>query len=105
MIKAETKELINQAVQVEYENACSYGEKYNTEHEAWAVLKEEIEESKEELEMIQNYHSMVWNLIKLNKGDKNFCLDTMERHARNMVAEGCQVLAVIRKFKRTVGAE
>ena len=105
MIKQETKDLIEQAVKIEYENACSYGEVYNSEHEAWAVIKEEIEESKEQLDMLESYHSMIWNLIKLNKKDKDFYLNNIERHARNMVAEGCQVLACVQKFKKTIGIE
>ena len=105
MIKQETKDLIEQAVKIEYENACSYGKVYNSEHEAWAVIKEELEEAEEELDFSKDYMTMIWNLIKLNKKDKDFFLDNLERHARNMVAEGCQVLACIQKFKKTIDYE
>ena len=105
MIKQETKELIELAVKIEYENACTYGETYNSEHEAWAVIKEELEETEYELNETKDYLTMIWNLIKLNKKDKDFCLDNLERHARNMVEEGCQVLACIQKFRKTIENE
>lgn len=67
MIQDETKELINKAFCVELENAKkNYGDRYASAHEAWAVLKEEIEEVSYEYEFIGNNLLYCWNAIKSN---------------------------------------
>ena len=39
----ETETLVKKAIQKEYENVCNeWGEKYNSVHEGWAIVKEEI---------------------------------------------------------------
>ncbi|MBQ5876657.1 MAG: hypothetical protein IIW71_11830 [Treponema sp.] len=44
---ADTEKLIEQLIQAEYKNACEkFGYKYNSLHEGYAVLLEEIEEVK-----------------------------------------------------------
>lgn len=41
-----TGKLVNDLIQAEYNNACdNYGSSYNSLHEGYAILLEEIEES------------------------------------------------------------
>lgn len=40
----QSEKLVNELIQAEYENACeNWGDKYNSLHEGYAVLKEEVE--------------------------------------------------------------
>ena len=58
MEAAKTKELIQNAIEVETENARrTWGPRYNSEHEAYGVLKEEVEEAADDLRIIQE----VWS--------------------------------------------
>lgn len=107
MIMQETKDYINKAFGVELQNAIShYGDRYASTHEAYAILKEEIEEAKSEFELVENNLVFVWNLIKKcdpkDRRQYGF-LQGMKERAMNAVAELLQVLAVIQKYKNTLG--
>ena len=104
MILDATKEFINKAIECEIQNAVqSHGEKYSTSHEAWAILKEEIEEASDELEKVETLSKIMWNAIKQdnNKWQKSH-LDAMREYALNLIAETCQVIAVVDKFQKTL---
>lgn len=50
----ETENIVNQLIQAEYKNACkNSGEKYNSLHEGYAVLLEEVEEANEDMTRIK----------------------------------------------------
>ena len=50
-----TEQKINEAVTLELNNACKvYGAEYHSLHEAYAVLLEEVEETKQELDYVMN---------------------------------------------------
>lgn len=102
---AETETLVNQLIEAEYKNACEkWGEKYNSLHEGYAVLLEEVEEARNEFECF-NYHFLhLWDVIKRN--DKN----SLEREPKDLtiysiclIKELAQVGAVLMKFKNTLG--
>ena len=66
---------IKQAILAETQEAeTKWGEAYNSLHEGYAVLKEEVEEANEELTTVINYLGYSWLKIKnLFLGvDKNF---------------------------------
>lgn len=49
-----TGKLVNDLIQAEYNNACdNYGSSYNSLHEGYAILLEEIEESENEFTRIK----------------------------------------------------
>lgn len=67
MIKQETKESIVEAITYELNNAISrYGERYNSDHEAWAVLKEELDEAMHEHDKVAIHFETLWQNIKNN---------------------------------------
>lgn len=107
MIMQETKDYINKAFGVELQNAImQYGDKYASTHEAYAILKEEIEEAKVEFELIENNLVYCWNLIKKsdpNDGRQYNHLQSLKEHTTNAIAELLQVLAVVQKYKNTLG--
>lgn len=98
MFDNKTIELVKQAIQTETDNAKRlHGKTYASSHEAFAVLKEEVEEAQVEMENINNNLEALWQYIK-----KNTALDgTVERiqfFADNLALEACQIAAVCRKI-------
>ena len=96
--KTETK--INEAVTLEIVNACkTYGAVYNSNHEAYAVLLEEVEETEKNLDYIKNRLSMFWDEVKQNNDNevksnaRIIALDAVE-----LAKEACQIAAVCRKI-------
>lgn len=96
--KTETK--INEAVTLEIVNACkTYGAVYNSNHEAYAVLLEEVEETEKNLDYIKNRLSMFWDEVKQNNDNevksnaRIIALDAVE-----LAMEACQIAAVCRKI-------
>lgn len=102
MIKKETEELIKKAIETETENATkTYGEKYNSIHEGYAVLKEEIEEVTEPVLNIQAHFENAWNYIR-DDDKKSFiaAAEVIQDYMEHLIAEACQCCAVINKIKR-----
>lgn len=98
-----TEKLVKELIDVEYKNACEcYGEKYNSLHEGYAVLLEEVEEVKEQTKKLRLIKVM-WNEIK-NDNKNILCklLDLMEIGVICAIKELAQVGAVIRKLQNTL---
>lgn len=98
-------DLINQAIENEYKKMCStHGAKYHTEHEGYAVLKEEIEEAEEEVKIINDFFSRLW--INIKKNEHFVCeLKGIKGRAEFLAQEACQVSAVCQKFLNTLQGE
>jgi hypothetical protein len=61
MFDKQTEVKINEAVTLEFVNAVqTYGAKYNSLHEAYAVLKEEVEEADDDFDFIKDYLNSLW---------------------------------------------
>ena len=102
----ETEKLVNDLIQAEYQNACEkFGEKYNSLHEGYAILKEEVEEVKEQTRKLRLIKP-VWNEIKNdNKNILYKLLDLMEIGVICAIKELAQVGAVLMKIKNTLEVE
>jgi len=94
------QEVIQQAVQDEYIRAAGkYGESFNTYHEAFGVLFEELAEAMQQVEFVKAA------LLKFMKGlmgkDPAETLNTIfveaQQHAENAAAEMIQVAAMYKK--------
>ena len=93
-----TDEDIENLVNKEYEVATQYGNTYNSDHEFYAVLKEEIEEAKTNIAFAEEELSFIWIDIKRNcEFEDN--LKYIENHLKEAIKESLQCLAVIRKYK------
>lgn len=95
-----TKKQVQAAIESELQNAVEkYGEKYNSSHEGFAVLKEEVDEARDELIYIQNKLYNCWNDVKLNR-KKLYELDikALKSHAESLALEACQIAAVCDKI-------
>lgn len=74
--------------------------KFNSLHEAYAVVLEEAEESQAEWALVKNWLDMAWERIKADdeKGANVFFLNA-ERRAIQTAAEVVQVAAMCRKAR------
>ena len=94
-------ELTNALVKAEYEEACKeWGNKYNSLHEGYAVLLEEIEEANTEKLLLDDAINEIWKQVKHNK------LETKEIkraiiHAGFLIKETAQIIAVLLKMQNT----
>lgn len=98
----ETEKLVNELILAEYNNACKeFGDNYNSLHEGYAVLLEEMEE-------VEVYFSKIHDIcvaIKQNKTEnleEYFDAYTL-RCAENSIKKLAQVGAVLIKIKNTFG--
>ena len=96
------QELINKVqelVAFELERANTiHPPKFNSMHEAYAVILEEYEEAKEAFERAEWDRDLAWDSIKHDEDPDGF-LKAMERAARAVAAEMIQVAAMCRKAR------
>lgn len=98
MFKEKTIELVEKAINEELINAKGYGEKYTSVFEVYGVLKEEVEETNNEVEEVKGNFTLFWNFIKKNNTEKQKeFLKLIETSAEKTALEALQVCAVCRK--------
>lgn len=102
MIAEKASESIDQAVAYELQNIVKkYGASYNSEHEGYAVLLEEVEEAKECLQIAEEKLKDLWKSVRKNV----YADDTLWKikvAAINMAQEAVQVAAVCERFEETI---
>lgn len=79
----------------------NYGDTYNSLHEGVAVLKEEVDESRDEYIAIKNGLYKVWNGIRINEVKKED-VEYILKHAELLALEAVQVCAVCNKVLKTI---
>lgn len=89
---------------MELERADSKFGPFNSAHEGYAVIKEEIEETKEEFVRVENRLDHLWDSIKENEVNFNNAI-SIENYAIRLAAEAIQVAAMARKFRMLEGKE
>ena len=92
------KNQIAELVSVELERAKEEHEDFHSLHEGYAVLLEEIDESRDELQIVQADAAALWRCVK---DDNALCaklvLVEIEKAAVHLAAEAIQVAAMARK--------
>ena len=103
MIAEEATKCIDQAVLHEFRNIVKkYGPTYNSEHEGFAVLKEEVEEAEECVQQINNTMKEIWSLIRKNEiSHIPFLLEFLRDTAVGLSKEAIQITAVSERFIET----
>lgn len=104
----ETEKLVEQLIQAEYLNAVvNFGEKFNSLHEGYAVLKEEIEEVEYGHKDLKIWFDEFWESIKNNSyyNEESECVDKMLEEVYYTISELAQVGAVLRKIRNTLEEE
>ena len=100
MFDKKTEIKINEAVMLELLNACkTYGANYNSYHEAYAILKEEVEEAEADIKTINDYLGSIWEEVKTDDPEA-LRADAMviTRYAVELAKEAVQIAAVTRKI-------
>lgn len=104
-----TEKLVNELIQAEYKNACeNYGDKYNSLHEAYAVLLEEVEETENELQFLKGYQKLLWSKIKNEKFNlytEKELIAELKKATQKTMQELAQVGAVLMKMQNTLEVE
>lgn len=101
MINEKAQEHILSAIEKEKEAAISNHGYFHSDHEFWAVLKEEVEELKEataKTELITTFLNEIWELIKENKEPNKNRFEVIKLSAKQIALEAVQVAAVIDKY-------
>lgn len=107
----DTKGLIEQAIEKEYENATAVDEQqhkgryYNTLNEGYGVLAEEVLETKIVSDMVlkKNVHKFLLHLIRVgNNRQLSSELESCIHNAEKAMCELAQVAAVCKKMIDTI---
>lgn len=78
-----------------------HGEKFNSDHEAYAVTLEEVQEAQDEFKIVIEELAGLWRCVKYDWTVQNDVLDRISTHAINGAAELVQVAAMARKWKES----
>ena len=99
-----TEKLTQELIDAEYLNAVvNHGAKYNSLHEGYAILLEEVEEIKPEITQLLNSFDVFCLCVKRKKqGHKYLCVEDMYKATENAIKELAQVGAVLQKIKNTL---
>ncbi len=96
-----SRPLIEHAVDVELIAARREHEDFHSLHEAYAVTLEEVDEAKEELNLVEACMGDLWASIRYDSEDEAMKeLARIEKCAVNLAAEAVQVAAMARKARR-----
>ena len=100
MINEEAQKHILSAIEKEKDAAISNYGHFHSDHEFWAVLKEEVEEINDEIAKTNTnwLTSNFWDNIKKNKSLDVKNLQLIRGNAINAACEAVQVVAVIDKY-------
>lgn len=95
------KELIYKLAEIELAEAnTKHPELFASPHEAYAVIKEELEETDEELTRCRGYINAMWSGIKQDDVKMtNDMLELLEQHSWQCVAEAVQILSMCIKMR------
>lgn len=105
MICGNSKEQIKMAAENEKNAAMAQHGKFHSPHEAWAVLKEEVEEMCQEVNRgaFQGLLYMLWNDVKHDKETDQAKLDEIYENAFKCACECVQVMAMCLKWGESFG--
>ena len=91
------KQDVEKLVQKELESANQKFPMFRSDHEGYAVIKEEIEESEQALENTKVYLNLLWIGVKENLvHERN--IKYLKRYAEDLACESIQVAAMAQKF-------
>lgn len=106
MINEEAKMYIDAAIEKEKNSAIENHGFFNSDHEFWAVLKEEVEELQEESIFCLKRIDEMWEAIRnsdllymmQDEEKRKRTIKTLKNSAINAACEAVQVVAVIDKY-------
>ena len=94
-------ERIEELAEIELEEANKVHRKYfASDHECFAVIKEELEEAEEEMNRLHNALDALWIKVKMDADIEDILID-MKRICYFLISEAIQVYAMCEKGLRT----
>ena len=102
MIDEKARENILAAVAKEKESAIKNHGYFHSDHEFWAVLKEEVEELQEYSTYIASKADLLWTAVRADAVLNQDTLNIIRQNAINAACEAVQVVAVINKYSEGV---
>ena len=88
---------VRELVAVELAAANERFPKFHSQHEGYAVIREEVEETREQLEVVERYLSYLWDMVKEDCSAREKAKD-IKMFAINAACEAIQVAAMCQKF-------
>ena len=102
MIAQKASDEIDKAVAYELQNIVKeYGVTYASTHEAYAVLKEEVEEAQERLSYMLSHLDNIWAGVKENN-IAFIDVEQLKQFAIALAEEAVQCAAVCERFEETI---
>lgn len=89
-------EKIEELVQQELTEANAEHPQFHSDHEAWAVIKEEMDECEDEIDSAKKWMSAAWAEVKANEKIE-YSLECIKCHAMALIQEAIQVAAMCEK--------
>ena len=96
VIRITDNKIIHNLIEEELAEANKLHPLFASPHEAWAVIREEIEELHEEIVAIEGLQGEMWHRIRNDWGTEDI-LKQLQAHAIYAVQEGIQVAAMAAK--------
>lgn len=98
-------ETASQAIEEELLEANKKFRAFASTHEGYAVTLEELQELKEDFELVEEQLDRIWQLTKDNADKKTFedVLEEAISDATMLVSEAIQTAAMLRKFQQFNG--
>lgn len=96
---------VRELVEEEYGRAgAKWGLKNNSNHESYAVLLEEVDEAREDLDIIEKTLKKFWSMIRADDSDTDMLIhiNGIQAYAESLAAEAIQVAAMAKKAKATI---
>lgn len=90
--------MINKMIEDELKKIIDKHGYFNSIHEFYAVLKEELEEAREEMDTLESISDNLWRTIRLNEKITKDDIETMKGFAVRGIKELVQVAAVLKKL-------
>lgn len=92
------KKIIHSLIEQELKEANEKFPQFASAHEAYAVVLEELQETKEELESCEGSLHFIWERVKRNYSTHNDYV-IMENYAVQLIQEAIQLAAMCRKAR------
>ena len=92
------KKIIHSLIEQELKEANEKFPQFASSHEAYAVVLEELQETKEELESCEGSLNFIWEQVKRNRSTHNDYI-IMEKYAVQLIQEAIQLAAMCRKAR------
>ena len=96
---------VEKLVEKELASANEQFPAFASEHEAWAVMHEEIDECREVFELLTRQDVLLWECVKGNRGYADGLVKEMREAAEMLACEAVQVAAMAQKYRDMLGEE